>query len=84
MQRFRPAVEDMVHNDVGFRHAYPGVRTNDGFFQMNMHHFVEFACEPATPEFAEAPQVPHFDGKDAEPNTAHGVTLLDFNESKNW
>jgi len=84
MNRFRPAVEEGMQKEAGFRHALPGLRVNDGFFQTNLHHFLEFVCPPGTPEFAEAPPVPQFEGRNAPPGTAGGVTLLDFNESTNW
>jgi hypothetical protein len=84
VDRFRPALEEAIHEETGFRHAFPGIRVNDGLFQTNLHHFVEFACAPTTPEFAETPAVPQFEGRNAPPETDEGVTLLDFNESKNW
>jgi hypothetical protein len=84
LERFRPAVEDIVQEEVGFRRAYPGTRVNDGLFQTNFHHFVEFVCAPTQPEFAEVPPLPRFDDRNAPPQADEGVTVLDFNESLNW
>jgi len=36
IQRFRPAVEDIAQQDLGYRLAYPGARVNDGVFQTNL------------------------------------------------
>ena len=82
--RFRPAVEETMYLETGFRHAFPGIRVNDGLFQTNLHHFIELACAPETSEFAETPAVPQFEGRAAPPLAGEGVRLLDFNESMNW
>lgn len=37
--------------------------TGNGFFQTNLHHFVEFATAPGAGEFAEIPPVPDFEGQ---------------------
>jgi hypothetical protein len=84
VDRFRSALEEAIHEEAGFRHAFRLIRVNDGLFQTNLHHFVEFACAPGTPDFAETPAVPQFEGRNAPPQTDEGVTLLDFNESMNW
>jgi hypothetical protein len=86
MNRFRPAVEDLTQQELGFCWAYPGTRTNDGLLQMNWHHFVEFTCAPDTGEFADIPPVPRFAGADdfAGQQVDDSVKLLNFDESKNW
>ena len=84
MDRFRPAVEEAMQQEAGFRHAFPGARINDGFFQTNLHHFVEFACPPGMGEFAAVPSIPAFEVRNAEPWPGEGVMLLDFNESRDW
>ena len=84
MDRFRPAVEEAMHREAGFRHAFPGARVNDGFFQTNLHHFVEFACPPGMGEFAAVPPIPALEVRNAGPWPGEGVTLLDFNESRDW
>jgi hypothetical protein len=84
VDRFRPALEETIHQEAGFRRAFQGIRVNDGLFQTNLHHFVEFACPPVAPEFAETPAIPQFEGRNGAPHTVEGVTLLDFNESMNW
>lgn len=84
MDRFRPAVEEAMQQEAGFRHAYPGLRVNDGFFQTNLHHFVEFACPPGTAEFAAVPPIPDFEGRNAGDWPGDGVTLLDFDAARNW
>jgi hypothetical protein len=84
LERFRPAVEDLLQREANFRHGYPGTRTNDGFFQTNLHHFVEFGCAPEVGEFAEAPPIPAFEGRNTGFWPGEGLTLLDFNESRVW
>lgn len=84
MDRFRPAVEGAIEQETGFRHAHPGLRVNDGFFQTNLHHFVEFAVAPGIGEFAEVPPIPDFEERNAGSWPGEGVTLLEFNESMNW
>jgi hypothetical protein len=84
MDRFQPAVEEAMHHEAGFRHAFPGHRVNDGIFHTNLHHFVEFAAAPGAAEFAEVPPVPDFEGRNAGDWPGEGVTLLAFDESRNW
>ncbi len=84
MDRFRPAVEDLVQREAGFRHGYPGTRTNDGLFQTNIHHFVEFPAAPGAGEFVAVPPIPDFEGRNAGDWPGEGVTLLDSDESRNW
>jgi hypothetical protein len=83
LERFRPAVEDLAQHEVGFRHAYPGTTPNDGFFQTNRYHFVEFGC-PTTAEFAETPPMPRFAGRNTSPILEEGVTLLNLDEARDW
>jgi hypothetical protein len=84
MGRFRPAVEEAMQQEAGFHHAYPGLRVNDGFFQTNLRHFVEFACPPGTGEFASVPPIPDFEGRNAGDWPGDGVTLLDFDAARSW
>ena len=84
IERFRPAVEDLAQRDVGYHRAYPGVRSNDGVFQTNLHHFIEFTCSPETGEFADLPPVPVFPNGSGEPYENKDVTLLNFDDAKEW
>ncbi len=84
IERFRPAIEDIMQQEVGYSLAYPGTRSNDGVFQINFHHFVEFSCAPDTGEFAETPSVPSFNDRTREPQVDDSVTLLNFDEAKDW
>ena len=83
-ERFRPAVENLVQQEAGFRWAYPGTRSNDGFSQINYRHFVEFECDANVGEFADAPQVPTRSGKISTLRVPDGVTLLNFEEANDW
>jgi hypothetical protein len=57
---------------------------NDGFFQTNLHHFLEFRSTPGASEFAEVPPVPDFERRNTGTWPGDGLTLLDFDESRNW
>ncbi len=67
MDRFRPAVEEAMQQEAGFRHAYPGLRVNDGFFQTNLHHLWSL---PVRRGQANSPRSrPFLTSKDATPAT---------------
>jgi hypothetical protein len=84
IERFRPAVENLVQQEAGFRRAYPGTRSNDGLFQMFYRHFVEFECDPNEGEFADAPQPPTRPGDISTLRVSDGMNLLPFEEAENW
>lgn len=84
MNRFRPAVEALAQQELGFRWAYPGIRPNEGMLQTNWQHFVEFTCAPDIGEFADIPPMPRFANLNEEPQVDDSVKVLDFAESNNW
>jgi hypothetical protein len=82
MERFRPAVEDVLQAEAGYRFAYPGARPNDGLSQFRFRFFVEFTIRDAAAEFADAPPAPKRPLEDLGEND--GVRILTFNDANGW
>jgi hypothetical protein len=82
MERFRPAVEDALQAEAGYRFAFPGAKPNDGLSQFRVRFFVEFTVLDAGDEFGDAPPVPT--GPLDNLRVPDGVEVLSWEQTNGW
>ncbi|HWA95090.1 MAG TPA: hypothetical protein VG844_10865 [Terracidiphilus sp.] len=82
-EQFRPAVEQCLRSEIGFKHALTLSKPNDGLHQIWIKNFVEFGADPNA-VFPEPPDAKVIADVVTTGVLPDGVELLKYQDSGGW